>query len=309
MGIAGTVISNSSLSARVVIFTNSNGWHERKLIDAFLNFGAEPTLASLADCAFTASAEFGGIQIPGFQGELPSAAFVRGIAAGSFEQVTLRLGFLHALAQMSVRVVNSAKVIERTVDKSMTSHLLNRNGVATVPAWTRESKAGVLELVRDSVRLKRRLVLKPLFGSRGRGLQIIEAESDVPDEEAVNGVYYLQEFVPSDKNYWRDWRVMVVDGHAICAMERRSDNWVTNRARGAQCLPANLPSEALKLAAQAAVAVEADYAGVDLIHTNRAGWQVIEINGVPAWQGLQEVSDTDIARTFAEVVVQSNKLS
>ncbi len=290
------------MSARVVIFTNASGWHERKLIDAFREIGAEPSLVSLADCSFTASAEFGGIRIPGFQGELPSAGFVRGIAAGSFEQVTLRLGFLHALTQMSVRVVNSAKVIERTVDKSMTSHLLIRNGVATVPAWTCERKEHALEVVRNSVSLKSKLVLKPLFGSRGRGLELIEAESDLPDEEAVNGVYYLQEFVPSDNNNWRDWRIMVVGGDAICAMERRSDIWVTNRARGAECLPAKLPDEALALAVQAAAAVEADYAGVDVIHTCRAGWQVIEINGVPAWQGLQEVSDSDIARAFVELV-------
>ncbi len=292
------------MSDRVVIFTNANGWHERELVDAFRNIGVEPFLASLANCSFTASVEFGGIRIPGFQGELPSAAFVRGIAAGSFEQVTLRLGFLHALSQMSVRVVNSAKVIERTVDKSMTSHLLIRNDVATVPAWTCENKEHALELVRDSVRWNRKLVLKPLFGSRGRGLELIEKESDLPDEETVNGVYYLQEFVPSDDNYWRDWRVMVVDGDPICAMERRSEIWVTNRARGGECLPAKLPDEALSLAAQAAAAVEADYAGVDMIYTHRAGWQVIEINGVPAWRGLQEVSDTEIARAFAELVTR-----
>ena len=292
------------MSARVVIFTNANGWHEKKLIDAFRDIGVEPSLASLANCAFAPSAEFGGIRIPGFQGELPSAAFVRGIGAGSFEQVTLRLGFLHALVQMSVRVINSAKVIERTVDKSMTSHLLIRNGVSTVPAWTCESKEHALELVQASVRLKRKLVLKPLFGSSGRGLELIDAESDLPDEESVNGVYYLQEFVPSDDHYWRDWRVMVVDGNAICAMERRSEFWVTNRAQGAECVPAKLPDEALALAVHAAAAVEADYAGVDLIHTHRAGWQVIEINGVPAWHGLQEVSDTDIARAFAELVTK-----
>ncbi|MDE0309317.1 MAG: hypothetical protein OXI60_05730 [Acidiferrobacterales bacterium] len=287
---------------RVVIFSNANGWHERKLIAALRSIGAEPAVVSLADCVFSPSGQFGGVRIPGFPDELPSAAFVRGIAAGSFEQVTLRLGFLHALAQMSVRVVNSAKVIERTVDKSMTSHLLIRNSVATVPAWTCESREYALELIRSSIRLKRKLVLKPLFGSRGRGLELIQAESDLPDEQAVNGVYYLQEFVPSDDSYWRDWRIMVVGNDAICAMERRSDSWVTNRARGAQCLPAKLPDEALQLAVQAAAAVEADYAGVDVIHTRGAGWQVIEINGVPAWQGLQEVSDTDIARAFARLV-------
>ena len=293
---------------KVVIFTNSNGWHEKQLIDAFRGVGAEPVLASLAECSFTAESQFGGIQIPGLSVELPAAAFVRGIAAGSFEQVTLRLDFLHALTQMSVRVVNSARVIERTVDKAMTSHLLNRHGVATVPAWTCESRERAIELVRESMILNRRLVLKPLFGSRGRGLHLIESESDVPDEESVNRVFYMQEFVPSDDEYWRDWRVMVIGGHALCAMERRSDSWITNRAQGAQCLPADLPPQALTLAEKAVMAVGADYAGVDIIHTDQSGWQVIEINGVPAWYGLQEVAELDIARAIAELVVANDAI-
>ena len=51
-------------------------------------------------------------------------ALVRSIPAGSFEQVTLRLGLLHALAALGVAVVNDARGIERCVDKSMTSFLL-----------------------------------------------------------------------------------------------------------------------------------------------------------------------------------------
>ena len=115
----------------------------------------------------------------------------------------------------------------------------------------------------------------------------------------------LQEFIPSDAEYWRDWRIMVVDGHALCAMERRSDNWITNRAMGAQCLPAKLPPEALNLAEQAVSAVEADYGGVDVIYTKSSGWQVLEINGVPAWRGLQDVSDLNVAQALAELVVKS----
>ena len=56
--------------------------------------------------------------------ELPRVALVRSIPAGSFEQVTLRLGLLHALTALGVTVVNDARGIERCVDKAMTSFLL-----------------------------------------------------------------------------------------------------------------------------------------------------------------------------------------
>ena len=112
------------MSIRVVIFTDAKGWHESRLTEAFRAVGAESSLVSLANCSFSADSRFGCLTIPGFEDALPDAVFVRGISAGTFEQVTLRLDFLHALTDLSVRVVNSARVIEKTVDKAMTSHLL-----------------------------------------------------------------------------------------------------------------------------------------------------------------------------------------
>ena len=41
----------------------------------------------------------------------------------------------------------------------------------------------------------RSLVLKPLFGSQGRGLRLIHHESELPAPDAVAGIYYLQRFV------------------------------------------------------------------------------------------------------------------
>ena len=148
------------MSIRVVIFTDAKGWHEARLTEAFRAVGAESSLVSLANCSFSADSKFGCLTIPGFEDALPDAAFVRGISAGTFEQVTLRLDFLHALTDLSVKVVNSARVIEKTVDKAMTSHLLKRRQVETVPAWTFESRQLALELIRSKTSQNRQLVLK-----------------------------------------------------------------------------------------------------------------------------------------------------
>ena len=64
--------------------------------------------------------------------------FVRAIAGGSFEEVTRRLGVLHALRELGVPVWNDARAIERCVDKSMTSFLLARAGLPTPPTWAVE---------------------------------------------------------------------------------------------------------------------------------------------------------------------------
>lgn len=291
------------MSLKIVIFANSLGWHERVLVEAFKSENIDASVVSLANCQFCDRKLFGGLTIPGFEDSLPHAAFVRGIAAGSFEEVTLRLDVLHALGEMTVKVINPARVIERTVDKAMTSHLLNRQQVPSVPAWTFTSQEAALEHIDKLCKREFQLVLKPLFGSRGRGLKLIESVTDLPDEESVNGVYYLQKFIRSKYEFSRDWRVMVINGKAVSAMERRSENWITNRAQGATCLPAQLSSEVLQIAEDATKAVGADYAGIDIICTENGQWLVLEVNGVPAWYGLQEVTDKSIAKLFAQLVL------
>lgn len=71
------------------------------------------------------------MDIPGFDGGLPDGVFVRAISAGTLEQITFRLGILHALRESGVRVWNDARAIERCVDKSMTTFLLDKAGVPT----------------------------------------------------------------------------------------------------------------------------------------------------------------------------------
>jgi tetrahydromethanopterin:alpha-L-glutamate ligase len=68
---------------------------------------------------------------------------VRGIAGGSFEQVTKRWTVLHALLALGVPVYNEPRAIERSVDKAMTSLLLHARRPARrrPPGWARTAPA------------------------------------------------------------------------------------------------------------------------------------------------------------------------
>jgi len=118
---------------KVAIFTDEVGWHTRQLQAALRARGAVGRCIDLADCHIDTAANWHGLAIPGFMRELPAAALVRGIAAGSLEQITKRLGVLHALRELGVPVYNDARAIERSVDKSMTSLLLSAQGIPTPP--------------------------------------------------------------------------------------------------------------------------------------------------------------------------------
>ena len=286
--------------ARVVVFTDARGWHEKRLREALERRGAIVRSVSLRDCRIGFGTGRRGLLVPGFADALPDAVFVRGIPAGSFEQVTLRLDVLHALGEMGVPVCNPARVVERTVDKAMTSLMLARAGVATPPVWVCESYDEAVAVVKSEVARGRKLVGKPLFGSQGRGLALVDSPLALPPPESGEGVYYLQRFVPgAGGEGGRDWRVMVVNGKAVAAMERRADGWITNRARGGRCLPADVDGALGELAVAATAAVGARYAGVDLVRDRRGRHAVIEVNGIPAWKGLQQASGVDVADLLA----------
>lgn len=292
------------MSLRVAIMTDETGWHTRQLQAALRARGALGRCVDLADCRIDTTAAWHGLVIPGFGADLPDAVLVRGIAGGSFEQVTKRLGVLHALREHGVPVYNDARAIERSVDKSMTSLLLHAAGVPTPPTWTTESAAEAQRIVMRESAAGHALVLKPLFGSQGKGLQLVGhvdgAHVPLPALDAGHGALaYLQRYVPPLGAPGFDWRVLVVGGRAVTAMRRVSAHWIHNVAQGARCEPAPLTSDLAGLAEAASATLGMDYAGVDLMPSaGTAPIQVIEVNGVAAWQGLQRVTPFNIAATI-----------
>jgi len=283
---------------RIALFIDGADWHARRLADRLAAGGATVVRASLQACRF-ATDHPAGLAVPGFGDGLPDGAFVRTIAAGSFEAVTLRLGLLHALAACGVVVWNGPRAIEACVDKAQTTFRLVRAGVPTPPTWALERRAAAAEIVAAEAAAGHRVVLKPLFGSQGRALGLVAAADELPPPEAVDGVYYLQRYVGPDSG-WHDHRVLVSAGRAVAAMTRRGTSWITNIRRGGAAEPWRPDGAAEALAVAAAGAVGADYAGVDLITDRDGRLTVLEVNSMPAWNGLQSVVEADVTERIAD---------
>src|ERR1700720_3799611 len=160
----------------VGLVIDSIDWHARQLIAALSSRGVETVPVQLSLCGM-ATASASGLHIDGFGKTLPDAVVVRTMSGGTFEAVTLRLGVLHALRECGVTVWNDARATERCVDKSMTSFLLARAGIATPPTWAVESYDQARAIAQAETK-EAALVLKPLFGSQGRGLRLIRRPDD-----------------------------------------------------------------------------------------------------------------------------------
>jgi glutathione synthase/RimK-type ligase-like ATP-grasp enzyme len=154
--------------------------------------------------------------------------------------------------------------------------------------YTAQSREEAAELVSRVCVEETAFVLKPLFGAQGRGLKLIRSADDLPSEEEIAGLYYLQRFVePADETGWQDYRLFVVGGEAIAGMKRVGRGWITNIKQGAMPYPVPLTSELTSIALCAVQAVGANYAGVDLIRGRCGTLFALEVNSSPAWSGLE----------------------
>jgi len=229
------------------------------------------------------------------------AIIVRSIPTGSLEQVIFRVDILHRLENIGVKIINSATTLERTVDKYYTSTLLEDEGIPTPRTLVTER----FDQAMEAFQKLGDVAVKPLFGSEGRGMvRICDEDTAYRVFKALESghyVYYLQEYIPHAN--W-DIRAFVIGDDVVAAMVRRADDWKTNVAREARTEPLELTDELKQLSLRASHTLGADYAGVDILKAEKDGYYVIEVNGIPGWEGLQKTTKLDIADRIIEYIVK-----
>lgn len=288
---------------RIAIITDDPGWHGKQLCQAFARRGYEGEYVSLTECRLYLESEKPSIYIPGFESSTPDAVFVRGVPGGSLQEVIFYLDILHALKIMGIPVYNNGKAIEKSVDKGMTSFLLKNAGLKTPATWVLKNREEALSIAEQELNLGNKLISKPLFGSQGEGLRLMEKMTDLFWLTSSHGVYYLQRFINCEGEGYSDIRVFVIFGKVIAAMRRRGKSWLNNVARGAECEEIKLDANISRLAIQATNALAMDYAGVDVMIDNCGQYSVIEVNSIPAWKGLESVCKLTIADLLAEDLI------
>jgi RimK family alpha-L-glutamate ligase len=281
---------------RVGVLGATGSWHSRRLLDACTARGHQ-AVAIPATQLESEIRDDGAARVLGPDGVRLDALdllLVRGLPRGSLEQVIFRMDTLHLLAeQHGVRCVNGPRALERTIDKAWAGGLLAAAGVPTpqtIVCERRESALAAFE------RLGGDVVVKPMFGAMGAGIVRVD-DPDVAHRvfaalELERAVFYLQRTIAGADR--RDLRVLIVTGEVAGAMERVSESWRANVARGAQARAVTLTDAERATALAAAAAVGADVAGVDLLVGADGALTVPEVNGIPGWQALQSVCAEDL---------------
>jgi RimK family alpha-L-glutamate ligase len=276
----------------VAILSARSGWHTDELCRALGERGHEARVLPYEGLV----ARLGG-GLPAAMPLLPTGAdavLARIIPNGSLDQIIYRVDALHWLEQRGVLVMNPARAIERCVDKFYTTALLQDAGLPVPETVVCEGTADAL----DAVRAMGDVVIKPIFGSMGLGIVRVSdvdvAYRVVRSLEQIRAVFYVQRVIDHGG---RDIRAFVVGGRVLAAVERLvpAGEWRTNVSRGGVARPIVLSPEWAQLAIDAAAAVGADYAGVDLLPARDGSIYVLEVNGIPGWSGLQRATGVDVA--------------
>jgi RimK family alpha-L-glutamate ligase len=277
---------------KVAILADPNGWHTRALQAAFLRREVRTELASADDLQVSLGQQSGVSSRSIILSDM-DLVMVREVPGGSLEQIIYRMDALHQLENAGIRLINSPYAIEKMVDKYYALSLLADVGLRFPETRLTESPSVAMEAFHE---LGGDVVLKPLFGSRGVGMVRL-TDPDIAGRtfralQLGGYVYYLQQFIEHDN---RDLRVLVAGGECLAAMQRVSKSWKTNLAAGAHAEPFILTDEVRTASLAAALALGADYCGVDLLRNPQGDLYLLEVNSMPAWQGLQQVTPFDIA--------------
>jgi ribosomal protein S6--L-glutamate ligase len=294
----------------VAVLVSGVGWHVGDLhraarrLDLALHalpFAEVAASVAVGDAAVRVTA--GTTDLMGVDGVL-----VRMMPPGSLEQVVFRMDALNRVAVAGIPVLNPPRTIEAAVDKYLTLAYLGESGLPVPSTWAGQSAVAALAAFDE---LGGDVIVKPLFGSEGRGLiRLCDRElawRAFHALERVGAVLYLQQVV---RHPGFDLRVFVLKGAILGAMRRhvRPGEWRTNVSLGGRAERCRLSAEEERLAVEAARAVGAVVAGVDLILDLARGRPVVlEVNAVPGWRALSRVTGVDVASAVLETLRDASR--
>ncbi|VTS04122.1 ATP-grasp domain-containing protein [Tuwongella immobilis] len=273
---------------QVGILSGGTGWHVRDLQRAATLRGDS---CHVLDFRHLANG-WGRARLEPF--EPLDAIIVRTMPPGSLEQVVVRMDMLHVAESLGIPVLNPARSLEICIDKYLACIRMLHHGLrvpSTLVAQRSDEAMIAFEQLGSDV------IVKPLFGSEGRGMMRI-SDPDLAWRtfraiERTQSILYLQEFIPNPG--W-DLRIFLIGETVVGAMRRYARaGWRTNVAQGGEPIAVVPEPEAVELAKQAAQAVGTWVAGVDLLPDGQGGWYLLEVNAVPGWRALAPTCGVDVA--------------
>jgi len=214
-----------------------------------------------------------------------------------------RLELLRFLESQGVRIFSRPNSMLRLLDRLSCTLGLRQAGIpmpATVVTEDFEQACAAVERFGTAV-------LKPLFSSKARGMQVVTAGGDARARVAAfraagNPVMYVQRKVALPG---QDLGIVFLGGEYLGSYARVAGqaSWNTTTPSGGKYRPYRPDESVITLAQRAQAGFELDFTCVDVAET-ADGPLVFEVSALGGFRGLWEASGVDAAQHYAEYVLR-----
>jgi gamma-F420-2:alpha-L-glutamate ligase len=203
---------------------------------------------------------------------------------------------LRHFERQGVAMVNGSAAIEAVADKLHTLQILAGAGLPVPRTILGKFPVDVAVVERE---LGFPVVVKTLKGTRGAGVLLCLNREQFGDlASLLDGARPGEDFIFQQyiaESHGRDVRVLVIDGKAVAAMERRSADggFKSNISLGGVGTRFELPGPMANLAVRVADVLGLDVAGVDILF-DADGYRVCEANSSPGFLGLEKACNLNV---------------
>lgn len=194
------------------------------------------------------------------------------------------LSLTRILEEEGFYVINPFKGFVNTLDKMITYRNLCLRKLPIPDSLLTPSQRSVRETQPP-------FFLKPIYGSRGRRVKLVESLNTIPSLEP-HGAWVIQ--APARDLNW-DIRVLVLAGRVLAAMKRFANKPVTNISQGGSGEALKVEGEVAELAVKASDALSCVFTGVDISFKNGEAF-ILDVNPQPDFMGVEEATGVNVAR-------------
>jgi ribosomal protein S6--L-glutamate ligase len=215
-----------------------------------------------------------------------------------------KISIIKHLTKMGVKVLNSGASMRIASNKIETQIILNDENIKT-PKTALFVNEEQLESAVDAIGGKFPVIVKTIYGTHGVG--VIRADS-MPSLRSIcqqliksNVEFMIQEFIEHKESA----RILVLGDEMLAAVMRTvpDEDFRSNAHQGSKLKKYDPSKEEIEVCLKAAELVGTKFSAIDYITIGDEIY-VLEVNGSPGFEAMQEVIEFDIAERIIDYVVK-----
>lgn len=289
-----------SKSPLVAVIGLPDGWSTQMLVEAFRRRDCRTELWDARGLTLDLGRNL--VCGRGSESSKADAVVLKKIGQSYSPRMLDRLSILHWLVSRGTPVFSHPSNLKRVLDRLSCTVELSLAGIPLPPTIVTEDVDAAMRAIEDYGRV----VLKPVFTSKARGMRVVESGRSAREEvesfrEEGHALVYVQKLLQLPG---RDLGLIFCGGKYLGSYARvgRGDSWNTTTASGGKYAKAEPDDKIIELAHRAQAVFGLDFTCVDIAESE-IGPVVFEVSAFGGYRGLLEAQGVNAAEAYADHVL------